>query len=53
MRTGQSHKVRYRRAVCYATDDSKLAEFNGMIAAVESEADPATMLLTGTTYEWK
>jgi hypothetical protein len=53
MRTGQGHKVRYRGAVCYATDDPKLAEFNGMIAAVESEADPATMLLTGTTHEWK
>lgn len=53
MRTGQGHKVRYRGAVCYVTDDSKLTEFNGMIAAVESEADPATMLLTGTTHEWK
>jgi hypothetical protein len=53
MRTGQGHQGRYRGAVCYSTDDPKLAEFNGMIAAVETEADPATMLLTGTTYEWK
>jgi hypothetical protein len=53
MRTGQGHQGRYRGAVCYTTDDATLAEFNGLIAAVESEADPATMLLKGITYEWK
>jgi len=53
MRTGQGHQGRYRGAVCYSTDDPKLAEFNGMIAAVEFETDPATMLLKGIIYEWK
>ena len=53
VRTGQGHKARYRGAVCYATDDPKLAAFNGMIAAVESELDPVTMTMKGATCEWK
>ena len=53
IRTGEGHKARYRGAVCYATDDPKLAAFNGMIAAVESELDPVTMTIRGATCEWK
>ena len=52
IRTGQGHKIRYRGAVTYHTDDPKLASFNHVIAAVEAEADPATMTLKGTTCEW-
>ncbi len=52
VRTGNGHKVRYRGVARYHTDDSKLAPFNHVIAAVESEADPATMTLKGATCEW-
>ncbi|MBI3302669.1 MAG: hypothetical protein HYZ72_11445 [Deltaproteobacteria bacterium] len=53
VRTGEGHKIRYRGAVCYATDDPKLAAFNNVIAATEAEADPATMTLKGANCEWK
>jgi hypothetical protein len=53
IRTGEGHKARYRGAVCYSTTDPQLAAFNGMIAAVESEADPATLTMKGATCEWK
>lgn len=53
MRTGEGHKVRYRGAIRYTTQDPKLEPYNHMIAAVESEADPATMTLKGTACEWK
>jgi hypothetical protein len=53
VRTGQGHKARWRGAACYATDDPSLAAFNNMIAAVESESDPATMTIKGATCEWK
>jgi hypothetical protein len=53
IRTGEGHKVRYRGASCFATDDPKLAAFNGLLAAAEFEIDPATMTIKGTAYEWK
>jgi hypothetical protein len=53
MRTGQGHKIRYRGVGCYSTDDPKLAAVNNLIAAVEFEADPATMTLKGASCEWK
>jgi len=53
IRTGEGHKVRYRGGACFATDDPKLAAFNGILAAVEFEIDPATMTSKGTAYEWK
>lgn len=53
IRTGEGHKVRYRGAGCFATDDPKLAAFNGLLAAAEFEIDPATMTIKGTAYEWK
>ncbi|MGD0290263.1 MAG: hypothetical protein ABSC63_11500 [Candidatus Binataceae bacterium] len=52
IRTGEAHKARYRGAVTYHTDDSKLAHFNHVIAAVEAETDPATMTLKGANCEW-
>lgn len=52
IRTGQAHKARYRGTATYFTDDPKLTPFNHMIAAVEAEADPATMTLKGTNCEW-
>jgi hypothetical protein len=52
IRTGAGDKVRYRGAARYRTDDPKLEPFNHAIAAVESEADPATMTLKGTSCEW-
>jgi hypothetical protein len=53
VRTGQGHKVRYRGTGRYVADDPKLAAFNGMITAVEFEADPATMTIKGVSCEWK
>ena len=53
MRTGDGHKIRYRGAVRYMTADPKLAALNNVLAAVESEADPATMTLKGAACEWK
>jgi hypothetical protein len=52
IRTGQGHKARYRGSATYYTDDDNLASFNSVLGAVESEADPATMTLKGTTYAW-
>jgi hypothetical protein len=52
IRTGNDHKARYRGAGRYHTDDAKLASFNHMIVALEFEADPATMTIKGTNYEW-
>lgn len=52
IRTGNGHKVRYRGTARYHCDDPKLAPFNHMIAAIESEADPATMTLKGVSCEW-
>lgn len=53
IRTSEGHKVRYRGSSCFATDDPKLAAFNGLLAAAEFEVDPATMTIKGTAYEWK
>jgi len=53
MRTGEGHKIRCRGASCFATEDTKLTAFNGLLAAVEFEIDPATMTTAGTAYEWK
>ena len=53
MRTGEGHKIRYRGATCYTTDDPSLAAGNNAIAAAEFEADPATMTLKGAVCEWK
>jgi hypothetical protein len=53
IRTGDGHKSRYRGAVCYSTDDPKLANFNNVIAAVEFETDPATQLAKGAACVWK
>ena len=53
IRTGEGHKMRYRGAACYSTDDPKLAALNGLLGAAEFELDPATMTINGTAYEWK
>jgi hypothetical protein len=53
MRTGEGHKIRYRGAACYATDDAKMAALTNIIAGVEFEADPATMTIKGAICEWK
>ena len=53
IRTGEGHKGRYRGSICYSTTDPKLAAFNGLLAAVEFEIDPAKMTIAGTAYEWK
>lgn len=53
IRTGEGHKVRYRGSGCFATDDPKLAAFNGILAAAEFEIDPATMTIKGVACEWK
>jgi hypothetical protein len=53
VRTGEGHKVRYRGVGCYTSDDTKLSAFNNLIAAVEFEADPATMTIKGASCEWK
>jgi hypothetical protein len=37
LRTGGGHKVRYRDAACYATDDPNLASFNSLLGGVEFE----------------
>lgn len=52
-RTGDGHKIRFRGASTYHTDDPKMAEFNHVIAAVEAEADPLTMTLKGLACIWK
>jgi len=52
-RTGDGHKVRFRGTVQYSTADPKLAMLNQVIAAVESEADPAAGTLKGVACEWK
>jgi hypothetical protein len=53
IRTGDGHKVRYRGTGNYSTDDPKLADLNRMISAIESEFDPATLVLTGAACVWK
>jgi hypothetical protein len=53
IRTGEGHRTRYRGAVCYSTDDPKLADFNNVIAAVEFEIDPITQLMKGAACVWK
>jgi hypothetical protein len=53
IRTGDGHKARYRGSVRYYTTDPKLSDFNKIIAATESEGDPATMTLKGAVCEWK
>jgi hypothetical protein len=53
IRTGDGHKVRYRGTACYSTDDPKLASLNNVIAAVETELDPATQFLKGAACVWK
>ena len=53
IRTGEGHKVRCRGGACFATDDPKLAAFNGLLAAVEFEVDPAAMTIAGIACEWK
>lgn len=52
IRTGEGHKARYRGTGSYYSDDPKLAPFNKLIAAVEMEADPATMTLKVIGHEW-
>jgi hypothetical protein len=52
-RTGEGHKVRYRGAACYATDDPNLTALNSLLGAAEFEIDPATMSIKGAVCEWK
>jgi hypothetical protein len=51
-RTGQGQKLRLRGVVRYSTTDAKLATVNNLIAATESELDPATDTLKGVGCEW-
>jgi hypothetical protein len=53
IRTGDGHKIRYRGSGNYFSDDPKLADLNHMITAVESEFDPATLVLKGAACVWK
>jgi hypothetical protein len=53
IRTGEGHKIRFRGTQRFLTDDPKLAEFNHAIGAIEAEADPLTMTLTGASCIWK
>ena len=53
IRTGDGHKVRYRGSTISSTDDPKLANFNNVIAAVESEFDPVTQVIKGASCVWK
>ncbi len=52
-RTGEGHKIRLRGVMRSSTKDSKLAAFNNMIVAMESEFDPATNTIKGGGCEWK
>ena len=52
-RTGQGHKMRLRGVDRYSTSDAKLAMLNNLIAATESELDPATNTVKGVVCEWK
>jgi hypothetical protein len=52
-RTGQGQKMRFRGVVRYSTSDAKLAMLNNIIAATESELDPATDTVKGVACEWK
>jgi hypothetical protein len=52
-RTGQGHKMRLRGVARYSTTDAKLAMLNNLIAATESELDPATNTVKGVVCEWK
>jgi len=52
-RTGQGQKMRCRGVVRQSTTDAKLAMLNNLIAATESELDPATDTVKGVSCEWK
>jgi hypothetical protein len=52
-RTGQGQKMRLRGVARQLTTDAKLAMLNNLIAATESELDPATDTLKGVACEWK
>jgi hypothetical protein len=52
-RTGEGHKMRLRGVGRSSTKDPKLAAFNNVILAMESEIDPATSTLKGGGCEWK
>jgi hypothetical protein len=51
--TGEGHKLRYRGVARFLTTDPKLAAVNGLIFAVETEIDGATMTAKAEGYEWK
>jgi hypothetical protein len=53
IRSGDGHKIRFRGAQRFLTDDPKLSEFNQAVGAIEAEADPMTMTLTGVSCIWK
>jgi len=53
VRTGNGHKIRFRGAQRFITDDPQLADFNHLIGAIEAEADPMTMTLTGVACVWR
>ncbi len=52
-RTGQGQKMRLRGVARQLSADAKLAMLNNLIAATESELDPATDTLKGVACEWK
>ncbi len=52
-RTGQGQKMRLRGVARQLSTDAKLAMLNNLIAATESELDPATDTLKGVACEWK
>jgi hypothetical protein len=52
-RMGQGQKLRLRGVARQSTTDAKLAMLNNLIAATESELDPATDTLKGVACEWK
>jgi hypothetical protein len=51
--TGEGHKIRFRGAERLQTNDPALAELNGVIVALEAEADPLTVTLAGAAYMWR
>jgi len=53
-RTGKGHNMSFRGLLRYSPNkDPKLAEFNNLIVAVESEFDAATNTMKGEGCEWK
>ena|SRR5215469_670406 len=53
-RTGKGQNFRFRGVLRYSPNkDPKLAEFNNLIVAMESEYDAATNTLKGEACEWK